>query len=299
MPGSFRSHVTRAALLCSAVLLAPLAMADTSAPASSTAQPATTPAPAAATPTREQTRDEMRVRRHADHEAFFSARLAALHAGLQLKPEQEALWTPIETAIRGFGKLRAAHWAEREASMEDKGKGDDKGDDTTDALRKQADRLIARGNAMKSLADATGPLLGSLDADQKGRLPMLLDGLKPKRVLARAFALEDRRDDREAWHHGEHEGWARGMRHEHWAERGMREHDGMEDRRAERHDRDEERSGGDEGRGFEHGPHHHGWDGERAERDGMRGDEDMRGREDMRRGDRPMHHHDDDESDRT
>ena len=281
MPRAVPSHLTRAALLCSVVLLAPLAMADTPATSTPPAAPSAAPSvPLTVSPTRDQTRDDMRARRRADREAFLSARLAALHAGLQLKPDQEALWAPVETAIRGFGKLRAAWWADRKMGMD---KGAREG--STDALRKQADRLIARGNAIKSLADATGPLMGSLSSDQKDRLPRLLDGLKPKRVLTRAFALDDR-DGRPDAGRAAHEGSDRGMRQEHWAER---------------FDRGGERSGapwpGDEQRGFGYGHHHGGWD--RAERDGMRGDEDMG--EGMGRG-RPMRrHHDrgDDEPDRT
>src|SRR5205085_10432265 len=35
-----------------------------------------------------------------DIEAFADARLAALHAGLKLSPDQERMWPPVEEAIR-------------------------------------------------------------------------------------------------------------------------------------------------------------------------------------------------------
>ena len=43
-----------------------------------------------------------------DAGAFLEARIAALHAGLQLTPEQERIWPPFEQAYRERGKLRIA-----------------------------------------------------------------------------------------------------------------------------------------------------------------------------------------------
>src|SRR5580692_12315443 len=43
-----------------------------------------------------------------DAGAFLEARIAALHAGLQLTPEQERLWPAFEQAYRERGKLRIA-----------------------------------------------------------------------------------------------------------------------------------------------------------------------------------------------
>src|SRR3569833_1909822 len=41
-----------------------------------------------------------------DRTAFADARVAAVHAGLQLTPDQEKLWPPVETAVRDLAKLR-------------------------------------------------------------------------------------------------------------------------------------------------------------------------------------------------
>ena len=41
-----------------------------------------------------------------DRTAFADARIAAVHAGLTLTPDQEKLWPPVEKAIRDFAKLR-------------------------------------------------------------------------------------------------------------------------------------------------------------------------------------------------
>src|SRR6202171_1950766 len=41
-----------------------------------------------------------------DRAAFADARIAAVHAGLKLTPDQEKLWPPVEAAVRDFAKLR-------------------------------------------------------------------------------------------------------------------------------------------------------------------------------------------------
>src|ERR1700684_4693542 len=41
-----------------------------------------------------------------DRAAFADARIAAVHAGLKLTPDQEKLWPPVEAAARDFAKLR-------------------------------------------------------------------------------------------------------------------------------------------------------------------------------------------------
>ncbi|HJZ21063.1 MAG TPA: hypothetical protein VJ226_08900, partial [Bradyrhizobium sp.] len=35
-----------------------------------------------------------------DRAAFADARIAAVHAGLKLTPDQEKLWPPVESAVR-------------------------------------------------------------------------------------------------------------------------------------------------------------------------------------------------------
>jgi len=41
-----------------------------------------------------------------DRAAFADARIAAVHAGLKLTPDQEKLWPPVEAAVRDLVKLR-------------------------------------------------------------------------------------------------------------------------------------------------------------------------------------------------
>ena len=45
----------------------------------------------------------------ADRAAFADARIAALHAGLALTPDQEKLWPPVEGVLKDLAKKRADH----------------------------------------------------------------------------------------------------------------------------------------------------------------------------------------------
>jgi hypothetical protein len=100
-----------------------------------------------------------------DRAAFLNARIAALHAGLELTPEQEKLWSPVETALRDLAKLGAA---EREKFHDEK-----RPLDPIARLQQHSEALIARGQALKKLADAQAPLYAALSDAQKQRLPVL------------------------------------------------------------------------------------------------------------------------------
>src|SRR3954462_6248183 len=54
-----------------------------------------------------------------DRAAFADARIAAVHAGLKLNPEQEKLWPPVETAVKEFAKLRIDRANARMNAMRD------------------------------------------------------------------------------------------------------------------------------------------------------------------------------------
>ncbi|MDE4910046.1 Spy/CpxP family protein refolding chaperone [Methylobacterium sp. 092160098-2] len=101
-----------------------------------------------------------------DRAAFTDARIAALHAGLKLNPDQEKLWPPVEAAIRDMAKMRQ----QRREAMRDRPKFSD---DAPAALRAMADAATARGEALRKLADASQPLYASLDQDQKRRATIL------------------------------------------------------------------------------------------------------------------------------
>ncbi|MGH1571675.1 Spy/CpxP family protein refolding chaperone [Methylobacterium sp. P31] len=107
-----------------------------------------------------------------DRAAFMDARIAALHAGLKLNPDQEKLWPPVEDAIRNMAKLRQ----QRREAMRDRPKFSD---DAPAALRAMADAATARGEALRKLADASQPLYASLDQDQKRRAMILARPMGP------------------------------------------------------------------------------------------------------------------------
>src|SRR3978361_803485 len=60
-----------------------------------------------------------------DRAAFADARIAAVHAGLKLTPDQEKLWPPLEAAVREFSKLRIDRANARMDAKSDNTKPDD------------------------------------------------------------------------------------------------------------------------------------------------------------------------------
>lgn len=104
-----------------------------------------------------------------DMAAFGDARIAAVHAGLKLTPEQEKNWPAVETALRDLAKQRADRFAAR-ASAD---KPQEPRKDPIERLNQRAERMTQTGAALKKLADAAGPLYKSLDEGQKHRLLVL------------------------------------------------------------------------------------------------------------------------------
>jgi zinc resistance-associated protein len=119
-----------------------------------------------------------------DMRAFADARIAALHAGLQLRPDQEKNWPPFEQALRAAAKDRIDRIQARQAA----GDGDQQASDPIERLKRVADAMSKRGATLKQIADTAAPLYQSLDDAQKNRF----------RILAR-FGR----------HHHHHGGWHR------------------------------------------------------------------------------------------
>jgi zinc resistance-associated protein len=107
----------------------------------------------------------------ADRAAFLDARIAALHAGLQLTPDQEKLWPPVESAFRD------AHKTITEERM--KAMGESHPSDPIAWLQRLSEGETARGEALKKFADAAAPLYAALNDDQKHRFPILLRAIRP------------------------------------------------------------------------------------------------------------------------
>ncbi len=106
-----------------------------------------------------------------DRAAFADARIAAVHAGLRLTPDQEKLWPPVETAVKEFAKLRIDRANARMNA--DKDDASQKPDDPVARLRERADNMATSAAAMKKIADAADPLYKTLDDGQKRRLAVL------------------------------------------------------------------------------------------------------------------------------
>jgi zinc resistance-associated protein len=99
-----------------------------------------------------------------DRAALLDARVAALHAGLRLTPEQDKAWPAFEQAYRDLAALRG-----RRPS----GPGADESLDPVQRAHRMAEALTTRGAAIKHYADAMGPLYQSLDESQKRRFGFL------------------------------------------------------------------------------------------------------------------------------
>jgi hypothetical protein len=106
-----------------------------------------------------------------DLSAFADARIAALHAGLQLNADQERSWPSFEQALREVAKMRIERMsAARDAQPSD---------DPIARLQRRADTMTQHGAALKRLADAAAPLYQGLDDAQKRRFAILARFMRP------------------------------------------------------------------------------------------------------------------------
>jgi LTXXQ motif family protein len=108
-----------------------------------------------------------------DRTALADARIAAIHAGLKLTPDQEKLWPPVETAVRDFAKLRIDRANARMKAVSDNQENRPQSQDPTVRLRQRADNMATTAAALKKIADAGDPLYKTLDEGQKRRFAIL------------------------------------------------------------------------------------------------------------------------------
>ncbi|MEA2839155.1 MAG: hypothetical protein QOF41_485 [Methylobacteriaceae bacterium] len=101
-----------------------------------------------------------------DRAAFFDARVAAIHAGLRLTPDQEKLWPALEGAARDAMKIMTDERQKFRAAGP--------ATNPVDRLQRAAELLTVRGQSLKKIADAAQPFYGSLTDEQKHRLPVLM-----------------------------------------------------------------------------------------------------------------------------
>jgi hypothetical protein len=99
-----------------------------------------------------------------DRAAFLNARIAALHAGLELTPEQEKSWPAFEQVYRDLAATRGNRAFGRRAEQST---------DPVQRAQRTADRLAARSVALRCYADVLAPLYLSFDETQKRRFDIL------------------------------------------------------------------------------------------------------------------------------
>ena len=112
-----------------------------------------------------------------DMRAFGDARIAALHAGLELTTDQEKNWPAFEQATREMAKLRLDRFSAAVNARRDR---QPQSNDPADRLHRRAAAMTETGAALKKVADAVDPLYKSLDDGQKRRFAMLERMLAPR-----------------------------------------------------------------------------------------------------------------------
>lgn len=147
-----------------------------------------------------------------DRSAFFDARIAAIHAGLKLTPDQERLWPPVETAVRDMSRQMLSLREQRQSQAAPA--------DLVERMARMGDAATKRGQAMSKLAEAARPLYASLSDDQKRRLQRLMRQGGGNREGRGMMGRNDERG-RHDRHHAmmSHNGWG----HDHSDMRGMRD----------------------------------------------------------------------------
>ena len=113
-----------------------------------------------------------------DLAALTDTRIELVKIALQMTPEQQKLWPPVEEAIRARAAARQARLTKLAAATDS-----NKEYTPIEVMRARADGLVERGTSLKKLVDAWQPLYDSLDMRQKLRL----------RILA-VLALREMRD---------------------------------------------------------------------------------------------------------
>jgi len=121
-----------------------------------------------------------------DFKVLTDARIGIVRAALQLTPEQEKLWPPVEEAIRARAETRYQRMAAVAKRQSQQGEVD-----PVALLNDRSDALAAKAAALKKLADAWAPLYQSLNPDQKQRMRLLaMRVLRELRVGVDAHPME-------------------------------------------------------------------------------------------------------------
>jgi hypothetical protein len=156
-------------------------------------------------------------------------KLAMAKTALKLTPDQEKLWAPVETEVRGSFKARQEKMEARKKEREERKaaraerkekkepRGERKRPDLSERFDKMSAELSERADRMKAFSSAFKPFYASLTDEQKDVIRPLM------RDLAPGFGMRGGKGPKHArsgWggHHGKGHwgGWKKGDR----AERG-------------------------------------------------------------------------------
>ena len=105
------------------------------------------------------------------HQGIYRCAHCSAQGRLELKPEQEKNWPPVEATIRDMAKARAERMAARANEQPNS--------DPVERLHRHAEMLNTVATNLKKLADAEEPLYKSLDDAQKQRFEILSKMLRP------------------------------------------------------------------------------------------------------------------------
>ena len=138
-----------------------------------------------------------------DWEQLTDARIKLVKAALQLTPDQEKLWPPIEEAIRVRARDRQARIAtavDRARELRDRSRIEVLRDrNPIEFMKRRADRLVQRAADLNRLADAWQPLYQTLSPDQKSRMRVVvtrvIGGLRDAAENRRRDLNDDDDDD--------------------------------------------------------------------------------------------------------
>jgi LTXXQ motif family protein len=132
----------------------------------------------------------------ADLNALTDARIAIVKSALQLTPDQEKYWPPIEEAIRARANNRITRLQNVTVGLAERAERSPienlRDRNPVEFLNRRADALAQRADDLKKLAAAWQPLFQTLTPDQRRRLGFvavvalreLRDGLEERRIRA-------------------------------------------------------------------------------------------------------------------
>ncbi|MCX5581710.1 hypothetical protein [Kaistia terrae] len=110
--------------------------------------------------------DVIEVYTDGDARAVLNARLVALAAVLELSPEQEKFWPPVENSIRKIAAQSIARGKQRANAAPPA--------DVLDVLERVSDAELMRSQDLTGFVAAARPLAASLTEQQRNRLPAFL-----------------------------------------------------------------------------------------------------------------------------